>query len=217
MTRLLLVGAAACAVLLAAVGSRLVGGGAAETLVVSQARPPQAAPLCPWREPEADLQALFPTATRHEVQTCILSGQRLELAQRLGRAPTGDENALHIHRVYAGTSALGAVLTRRVKGTHGAIELVLGVDAEARICGLRLQRLREPEPIARALENPDWLRAFHGRRADSAWDPGRDIPEVPAEARDSAAAVVAGARSLLILLAAANETGASDSAPPSSH
>lgn len=168
-------------------------------------RPPQASPLCPWREPTADLKLFFPNATRYEVETRILSGLRVELAERLGRFPTGDENALHVWRIYREEIALGAVLTRRVKGGHGAIELVLAVDAEERVRGLRLQRLREPGPITRSLQNPEWLHSFAGKRADSSWRIGGDIPEVPVETRPAAEAVVEGARSLLILLAASSQ------------
>jgi hypothetical protein len=171
-----------------------------ETLVEAHARPPEAAPLCPWRAPQADLQQLFPTATRYETETRILSGQRLELARRLGRTPTGDENALHLYPVYREQTALGSVVTRRVKGAYGAIELVLAADTGHRVCGLLLQRLREPEPIARALQDPNWLHSFHGEGADAAWQLGGDIPDVPPEARASARAVVEGARSALILL-----------------
>jgi hypothetical protein len=110
---------------------------------------------------------------------------------------------------------LGVVLTRRVKGAYGAIELVLAVSPNGQTRALRLQRLREPEPIAVVLQNPDWLSAFVGRRAGSAWQLGRDLPEVPAEARASADAIIEGTRSLLILLAAADE--ANSRSPAAAH
>jgi len=173
-----------------------------------KAKPPPSAPICPWREPEADLKQLFPTATRYIPETRILSGLRLELADRLGRAPTADENALRLYRIYRQEQPLGDVLTRRVKGAHGAIELVLGTDLEQRVRGLHLQRLREPEPVARALKDPAWLGAFTGKQADSAWRMGTDLPAIPPEARDSAQAIVEGARSLLILLAVSGHSNA---------
>jgi len=163
--------------------------------------------MCPWREPDADLQLFFPGADHCEVDTRILSGLRLELTSRLGRAPNGAENALRFHRVWLGTNELGTVLTRRVKGTHGAIEIVLATDAVCRVRGVRLQRLREPEPVAAALQSPDWLRAFAGKQAEDAWKLGTDIPEVFPEARESAAAVVEGVRSELILLSTATQSG----------
>lgn len=180
-------------------------------------KPPEAAPMCPWRDPESDLKQFFPEATRHAVETRILSGQRVELAERLGRMPTGDENALHVWCVYAGESLLGSVLTRRVKGEHGVIELVLAVEANGAVRGARLQRLREPEYISQALQNPNWARSFEGRRADSSWKLGEDIPAVPAEVRASAMAVIEGTRSLLILLAASEQAISSTNPLPKLH
>jgi hypothetical protein len=205
MPRVVFLGLGALAALLAVVGWRLAQFYTAETLIEAQVRPPEAAPLCPWREPESDLRQFFPRATRDESATCILSGHRLELAQRLGRTPTGDENALFLYRVYCENTPLGTILSRRVKGVYGAIEFVLAADTNHLVCGLRLQRLREPEPVARALQNPDWLHSFGGKGADAAWQLGRDIPDVPPEARLSAQAVVEGTRSALILLAAADQ------------
>lgn len=168
-------------------------------------RPPSLALLCPWREPDNDLKLFFPDATRYELETRLLSGRRLELAERLGRIPTGDENALRVHPVYRGQTPLGVVLTRRVKGEFGAIELVLAVGTNQQVCGLRLQRLREPAASSAALQDSQWLRSFVGKRADSSWQPEREIPDMPAEARVSAEAIVDGVRSVLILLATANQ------------
>jgi hypothetical protein len=160
--------------------------------------------MCPWREPEKDLRQFFPEATRYETTTRILSGQRLELAQKLGRTPTGDENALHIYPIYREQLSLGTVLTRRVKGEFGAIELVLAVGTNQQICGLRLQRLREPVASTAALQNSEWLDSFKGMRVDSEWQPKGKISGLPADARVSAEAIVEGARSLLVLLAVAD-------------
>jgi len=201
MSRPVIFGAAALALLLVVVALRISDSSAPERPFEPGTQLPQAAPLCPWREPASDLKRFFPSATRSEPETRILSGQRLELAERLGRVPTGDENALHLYRSYEDQTPLGVVLTRRVKGAYGAIELVLAVGTNGQVRGLRLQRLREPEPIATALQNPNWLHSFDGQRADSSWKLGRDIPSVLPEASISAEAIVDGVRSLLILLA----------------
>jgi hypothetical protein len=190
----------AIAAVSAIVGWRMSQSATPETLVGAPAKPPEAAPLCPWREPEADLHQFFPTATHYVVETRILSGLRLELARRLGRTPTGNENALRLNRVYHEETPLGAIMAQRVKGAYGGIELVLAVDTDRRVCGLRLQRLREPEPIARALGNGDWLHSFIGKGPDAKWRLGDDIPDVLPEARSSARALIEGARSALILL-----------------
>ena len=197
-------GALAVIACVAIAGWRLVRQSSPETFSDPKATPPEAAPLCPWREPEADLKGFFPGATRYEAQTRILSGRRQELAQHLGRTLTGDENALRFCRVYRDEEFLGTILTRRAKGEYGGIELVLATDTNRCVRGLRLQRLREPEPIANALQNTNWLRSFGGKQVDDPWRLGSDLPEVPSEARASAGAVAQGVRSLLILLAAAD-------------
>jgi hypothetical protein len=170
-----------------------------EVITDPKSIPPEAAPMCPWREPESDLKAFFPTATSFEPETRILSGLRSELAQRLGRQPTGDENALRLNRIYQGTCPIGAILTRRVKGQYGAIELVLAADSDGKVRGVRLQRLREPEPIAAVLLNTNWLGSFTGKTAADPWLIGRDVLDVPSPSRESAQAVLEGVHSLLIL------------------
>jgi hypothetical protein len=163
--------------------------------------------MCPWRDPASDLRAFFPAATRHETETRVLSGARLELTRRLGRGPRAEENSLYLHRIYHTDHRLGTVLTRRVKGEYGAIEIVLAVDMRGAIRGLRYQRLREPPPISAALHSPDWVQAFQGRSAVGDWHLGHGIPAVPAAARISAQAVVEGVRSLLVLQETAEQRG----------
>ncbi len=160
----------------------------------------EAAPLCPWREPERDLSDFFPGAVRYEAETHILSGWRMELAQRLGRMPTAGENALHLYRIFGPQQPMGAILTTRVKGEYGAIEIVLAASNQGEVIGLRLQRLREPEGIRTALQQPAWLDSFRGKTTRHPWQFGRDIPEPTSSAHTSADAVVEGVRGLLILL-----------------
>jgi hypothetical protein len=208
MTRLVFWGAGVGAALLVFAGWQAARVSPSEKLFEGKAKPPEAGPLCPWRQPETDLKELFPNATRYETETRVLSGLRTELAQSLGRTPTGDENALRLFRVFGENTMLGTILTRRVKGEYGAIELVLATDPNGKVSGLRLQRLREPEPIAKALQNPSWQHWFEGKNARSAaLQTGEGIPEVPVEAQASARAVTEGVRSLLILLAVADDSG----------
>ena len=165
----------------------------------------ESAPMCPWREPEEDLRLMFPGASTYRDETRILSGVRPELAKRLGRLPSAEENALRVHRVYTGENDLGAILVRRVKGEHGAIELVVAVTEEGTVRGLRLQRLREPESIARILQEPGWLASFTGKTATNHFKLEEDVPGVATEARASAEAVTDGMRSLLVLFEMSNE------------
>jgi hypothetical protein len=150
--------------------------------------------MCPWRDPDADLKQLFPEASRYEVETRILSGFRPELAQRLGRAPSADENALQVHRVFREADFVGNVMTRRVKGMYGAMELVIAADAQCRIARVLLQRIREPQAIADALQSVSWRERFKGKHAGSHWDSQELLAGLPAEA------VVEGVRSGVVLL-----------------
>lgn len=171
------------------------------------------APLCPWRETEADLQRFFPGWTEYVTETRILSGFRVELTQRLGRVPEPEENALTLHGVFAGSEKTGVVLTRRVKGEHGGIELVLALNQRGEVHGVRLQRLREPESVAKWLQNPEWLGLFRGRLHNQGWG-SDDVRGLPDEAHISAQAISEGIRSLLILLAASESTEAPSTRTP---
>ena len=158
------------------------------------------APVCPWREPETDAQFFFPGANRHFTEKRILSGVRVELAKRLNRQPDAEENTLTVHHVYQDSRALGIVLARRVKGEHGAIEIVLAVTIRGEVHGVRLQRLREPPAVADALQDASWLAKFKGRTSSHGWEKD-DLLDLPPGARDSALVIREGIRSLLILLA----------------
>ncbi|HLJ57310.1 MAG TPA: hypothetical protein VKT77_19895, partial [Chthonomonadaceae bacterium] len=146
--------------------------------------------LCPWRTPDADRLRYFPGSLSSRDESLILSRQRLALKDRLGRTPLADDNAIIVHRILGPEGPQGVVVTRRVRGECGLIELVLATDSQGRVVGAKLQRHREPEATARALDSPSWLGAFRGKDCCSPWTLGRDIPAVPAEARISAEAVL---------------------------
>jgi hypothetical protein len=190
-------------------GSRTVGAAwlPATSIATPNSGPPSGAGsphvgLVPWRDPASDLAAFFPGARGYRAETRILSHLRLSLAQHLGHPPTGDDLLLRYYRVLRGSRPVGSILVRRVKGEYGAIELVLAVTPAARVRGVRLQRQREPAPIAAALQGPAWRAAFAGKTADSRWRVGEDLPPVPPAARASAQAIADGARTALILLRA---------------
>jgi hypothetical protein len=167
----------------------------------------ESAPLCPWREPERDLSRFFPGATGSQEELRILSHLRVALIHDLGRPLTAEEMLLRPYHIVKGAAPLGSVLVRRVKGEFGAIELVLAVQPDGRVRGVRLQRQREPEPVAAILTSSPWLGAFQGKTADSPLRVGEDLPAVPTEASVSAKAIAAGVRSSLILLRAAKLHG----------
>lgn len=158
-------------------------------------------PPCPWRDPEGDLRTFFPGATRHQRVTKVLSDQRLLLQEQLGHPADSQDLSFAAEQVFREDELLGMLVTRRVKGEHGAIEFVLAIDSSQKVRALRFQRLREPKPVADALQDPAWLSRFAGRTSSSTWQMGSDIPNLPPDARRSAEAVLAGVRSSLVLLA----------------
>src|SRR5581483_6699073 len=147
MSRSILFSGGALVLVLAVAAWRINESSSSEVPFETKNLPPSPAPLCPWREPEADLKQFFPEADHYETETRILSGRRTELAARLGRQPTGDENALRLYRVCAGSKRVGTILTGRVKGECGAIELVVALEGDT-VRGLRLQRHRETAAVA---------------------------------------------------------------------
>ena len=201
MQRALLWGTCAAAVILAVVWQVQTRMREPAVLFDPPVRPIESAPLCPWREPEMDLRTFFPEGASYITETRVLSGLRVELAKHLGRPPEPEENALTLHRIFAGSERIGFVLTRRVKGEHGAIELVMALNPNGEVLGVRLQRLREPEAIANQVQQGAWLARFRGRTHDRGWD-SDDTGSLPEEARASASAIREGVRSLLVLHAA---------------
>ena len=164
--------------------------------------------VCPWRQPDADIARFFPAVAKSAVirdETLVYTRQRLLLTRLLGRAPTGAENALLIHRILLrprvngraavpassaasgngqqqasghndanivdGETSVGVIMTRYVRGASGVIELVLAVDARERVIGASIQRLREPDDVARDLQSTRFLEAFRGKTYASAWTP----------------------------------------------
>lgn len=150
----------------------------------------------PWREPDADRRRFFPTADGAREETRVLSGEWRVLRERLGRAPTGDDFALRLQRVTHQSHRLGAVFLRRVRGDAGAVEVVVALDEEARLVGLRVQRQREEPATARVLARDDWWAAARGHGPSAPWP---ESSETDPEARPLVAAILAAARECAIL------------------
>lgn len=164
----------------------------------------EAAGLCPWRNKSADTKRYFPGADRVVETNLIVSSQRMAVTKRLGRTPTGDENALRTYKIMRGNMCCGIVIARRVRGEYGLIELVLIVDGSGqKIKAAYIQRLREPEPAASALQSSAWLSLFNGMDGDSDWGPVSRSAILPPAAYTSAAAVTSAARTAMILLSTA--------------
>src|SRR5262245_26821913 len=158
---------------------------------------PEVSPVCPWREPQRDLLALFPTATNYVTETCILSSVTSQVRQRLGRQMNSDENPLRIHRVRSEGQCVGSILVTRVKAEHGGVEIVTGIEPGGAVRGVLIQSQREPEPIADVITGVTFRAAFVGKGATAPLRLGDDLPEVPAVARQSAQSIADGVRSQL--------------------
>ena len=175
---------------------------------LSSAKPAQ---MCPWRNPDRDRRILFPQGTRHEARTAVLTHLFVQLKEQLGHWPSADDNPLYVYEVFDGAKPIGSIATRRVKGQHGALEIVVGTDTQGAVRGVLIQRLREPQEIESVLLKSGWLNTFRGATAHGDWNSKRHLAKVPPVARPSAKAVVEGVRSLLILINAASQTTATRS------
>jgi hypothetical protein len=199
-----------CAPVIAVIGALTLNHDGVPLETVTLTRPPVSAPaLCPWRSPPRDMRALFPAATAYRTETLILSRLRAQIIRQLGPETPLESNALHVYRIMRGSRLLGSVLVRRTAAKHGALEVVVGVDAAGCIVGVRIQRQREPPPVARTLTSPRWLASFRGKTDNSDFRPGGGIPGVPPAARLSAEKVAGAVRALLIEFRAGETTIAS--------
>lgn len=171
-----------------------------ETLqtVQSTTTNPEAPAMCPWREPQRDMQAFFPGSDGYQTQTVALSRKRLQIIKRLGPGAALDSNALYINRITKQGETIGAVIVKRAAGEFGGIEIVLAVHQDGHIAGVHIQRHREPPSVAEVIASANWLGSFTGKSADAPFSIGQDIPVVPAPARTSASAVVSAIKMLMI-------------------
>ena len=157
-------------------------------------------PLCPWREPQADLLAFFAPATNYVLETRIVTGLMTRIQKQLGRPLNPDENPLRIYRVMHEGHPVGEVLVTRLKAEHGGVELITGIDTNGTVKGLRLQSQREPQEIAQALASEKFLESFAGKTASSPLRVGKDLPPQPDTVLPSAQAIADGVRNQLIVL-----------------
>jgi len=185
--------------------SRFAGRDAEVVKVVTRE---ERTPICPWRNPSHDLAQLFPGATGYVAENVALSGVMAAAQKRLGRPLAPDENPLRVYHVTNERGPMGTILVRRVKGEHGGIEIVTGMDERQAIRGVLVQSHREPPEVAQALTSSNWLRGFIGLNAGSSFDPAAGLPSVPAVAAPSAHAVVEGVHSEAILFEFAAAGGA---------
>lgn len=161
---------------------------------------PDISPVCPWREPQRDLAILFPPATNYFTESRIVTRLTLEIEKQLGRHMNSDEKPPRLHRVRHQNQTMGSVLVARIKGEHGGIEIVTGVETNGTVRGMLIQSQREPEAVAEVITGSQFLSAFVGKTAASPLRIGKDLPAVPPAARASAQAIAEGVRCQLVVL-----------------
>jgi len=154
--------------------------------------------MCPWRSPKADMQAFFPSSMRYEQRMLIFSDLRMDITKALGPKIPIDANGIYIYPVYDGKSRIGTIIPQRFPGEYGVIEYVAAFDPAGKIVGVKVQRLREPDATAKAIESTSWLGAFDGRDMKSGFVLGTDIPKVDPAASTTAQAFVDSVRRLTI-------------------
>jgi hypothetical protein len=194
---LLIIAAVALAV---SYGCREEGEGITPGYETARSAATEAPAMYPWRDPQGDLHRFFPGSDDYRQETLVLSPLRLEILKRLGPGVPLESNALYIYRISQAGANRGTILVRRTGGEYGAIEVVVAVDPERRIVGVRLQRHREPPAVASVIASSQWLAAFRGKTAGDTFRVGSDLPAVPPAATTSAEAIAGAVRSLLIEL-----------------
>ncbi|MGC8668190.1 MAG: hypothetical protein ACP5VE_08770 [Chthonomonadales bacterium] len=197
--------AAAAVVVVAAWAIVAIGnlGKPAEVLNAVHHDDAQVPSICPWRDPERDLRAFFGPGVSYSTEILVLSRARAWLVKAIGPTAELPANVLYVRRVRRGDAFVGSIVTGRAPGRFGAVEVVVGVDPKGRIIGVRIQRSREVGASGRLLASGKWLAAFAGKSAQDAFRPGADLPAASPGAEDTARAVSAEIRALLLELYAA--------------
>jgi len=154
--------------------------------------------MCPWRTPKADMQTFFPSSTRYVQHMLILSDLRTDISRALGPKTLIDANGIYNYPIYDANGRVGTIIPQRFPGEYGVVEYVAAFDRSGKIVGIKVQRLREPDATAWAIESRAWLEAFHGRDMKSGFVLGTDIPLVTPAASTTAQAFVDSVRRLTI-------------------
>lgn len=157
----------------------------------------------PWRDAGDDMTNWFPGATQYHAHDVILSDKRAQLRAQLGRELNPGEMELHTYLVMSNKVQLGTVITRRVKGVHGAIEMAVGIDPQGKLKSLKIQRIREPEEIIKGLAEYHLEDRFVGFSVTNDFTAGNGTRN---SAHELAQAVAAEVKGSLVLYAAGNDT-----------
>ena len=158
------------------------------------------ASLCVWRQPDADIAALFGSGTYKTVFEDISAAKAESVEARLGFPLDPDETQFKFFPVYSGKSQIGTVMTHAGKGQFGVIEVVVAVvdtGTGAIVKAVRIQRDREKAKAA--LRSPDFLGQFEGMVSTDDFTIGENLEAASSDALRSSEAIANAVRKLLIV------------------
>jgi electron transport complex protein RnfG len=101
-----------------------------------------------------------------------------------------------IYEGYAGDKALGLVVKVAPRGYGGEIVMLVGVDPELRVKGMKILSQRETPGLGTNVEKPKFQKQFIGKGVKDAFEPKKDIDAITG-ATISSRAVCEGVKTVL--------------------
>ena len=128
------------------------------------------ADVCVWRDPERTMVRLFPEAKDYKTEVYKLEPEQIDRIEALAGMPlhSTEKVEYNLYAITADGRTLGWVLALAGTGEYGVIETVVGLDADHRIRGVYLQRVRERK--RKALKSDDFLGQFRGKTQQDSLD-----------------------------------------------
>jgi len=128
------------------------------------------ADVCVWRDPERTMVRLFPEAKDYKTEVYKLKPDQIDRIEALAGMPlhSTEKVEYNLYAITADGRTLGWVLALAGTGEYGVIETVVGLDADHRIRGVYLQRVRERK--RKALKSDDFLGQFRGKTQQDSLD-----------------------------------------------
>ena len=162
---------------------------------------PLRADVCVWRDPERTMQRLFPRARDYKTVMVKLAPATVAAIEKgLGTGlDSSEKTEFSFYDITGGSGkaeVVGTVLALAGKGQYGAIEVVIGVDRDARIVGTYIQRSRER--ATKALQSAEFLKQFEGKTRNDALEVGKDLKAPSADAEAASKVVAEVVRKMLV-------------------
>ena len=83
-----------------------------------------------------------------------------------------------IYEAYAGGKAVGLAVKVAPRGYSGEIVMLVGVDPELRVKGMKILSQRETPGLGTNVEKPKFQRQFIGKGVKDAFEPKKDIDAI---------------------------------------